>query len=97
MNDGVRLHISSCERCICFTQKPERDEMHSIESLYPMEIVHIDFLVIGSKKDINKEINVLVITDHFTRYAQAFVTTSQTVHTVAITLYEKYLVHYGWP
>ena len=71
--------------------------MHSIESSYPMEIVHIDFLVIGSKKDINKEINVLVITDHFTRYAKAFVTTSQTVHTIAITLYEKYLVHYRWP
>ena len=71
--------------------------MHSIESSYPMEIVHIDFLVIGSKKDINKEINVLVITDHFTRYAQAFVTTSQTAHTIAVTLYEKYLVHCGWP
>ena len=71
--------------------------MHSIESSYPMEIIHIDFLVIGSKKDINKEINVLVITDHFTRYVQAFVTTSQTAHTAAITLYEKYFVHYGWP
>ena len=71
--------------------------MHPIESSYPMEIVHIDFLVIGSKKDINKEINVLVITDHFTRYAPAFVTTSQTAHTVTVTLYEKYLVHYGWP
>ena len=68
--------------------------MHSIESSYPMEIVHIDFLVIGSKKDVNKEINVLVITDHFKRYAQAFVTTSQTAHTVAVTLYEKFLVHY---
>ena len=40
-----------------------------------MEIVHMDFLLIGSKKDPNKEINVLVVTDHFTRYAQAFVTT----------------------
>ena len=97
MNDDVQLHIRSCEHCIHFKQKPEQDEMHSIRSSYQMEIVHIDFLVIGSKKDINKEINVLVITDHFTRYVQAFVTTSQTVHTVAVTLYEKYLVHYGWP
>ena len=71
--------------------------MYSIESSYPMEIIHIDFLVIGSKKDINKEINILVITNHFTRYAQAFVTTSQTTHTIAVTLYEKFLVHYGWP
>ena len=97
MNDNVRLHIQNCERCLRFKQKPERDKMHSIESSYPMEIVHIDFLVIGSKKSVNKEINVLVVTDHFTRYAQAFVTTSQTAHMVAVTLYEKYLVHYGWP
>ena len=61
-----------------------------------MEIVHMDFLVIGSKKDPDKEINVLVVTDHFTCYAQAFATTSQTAHTVVITLYEKYLIHYGW-
>ena len=97
MNEDVPLHIRNCECCIQFKQKPKRDEMHSIESSYPMEIIHIDFLVIGSKKDVNKEINVLVITDHFTRYAQAFVTTSQTTHTVAVTLYEKFLVHYGWP
>ena len=97
MNDDVRYHIRNCERCLRFKQKPEREEMHSIESSYPLEIVHMDFLVIGSKKDPNKEINVLVVTDHFTRYAQAFVTTSQTAHTVATTLCEKYLVHYGWP
>ena len=98
MNDDVRRHLRNCERCLRFKQKPEREEMHSIESSYPMEIVHIDFLVIGSKKDKeNKNINVLVITDHFTRYAQAFVTTSQTAHVVATTLYERYLVHYGWP
>ena len=97
MNDNVRHHIRNCERCIRFKQKPEWDEMHSIESSYPMEIVHMDFLVIGSKKDPDKEINVLVVTDHFTCYAQAFVTTSQTAHTVAVMLYEKYLVHYGWP
>ena len=28
---------------------------------------------------------------------QAFVTMSQIMHTVGVTLYEKYLVHYGWP
>ena len=47
------------------------------EASYPLELVHVDFLLIGGKKDIQKEINVLVVTDHFTRYAQAYVTTSQ--------------------
>ena len=75
MNDDVRHHIRNCKCCLRFKQKPEREEMHSIESSYPMEIVHMDFLVIGWKKDPDKEINVLVVTDHFTRYTQAFVTT----------------------
>ena len=97
MNDDVRTHIHSCERCMRFKQKPEREQMSSFETSYPMEIVHMDFLLIGSKRDPNKEINVLVVTDHFTRYAQAFVTTSQTALVVAQTLYKEYFVHYGWP
>ena len=71
--------------------------MSSFETSYPLEIVHMDFLTIRSKKDLNREINVLVITDHFTHYTQAFVTTSQTAIVVAQTLYKEYFVHYGWP
>ena len=70
--------------------------MSSFETSYPLEIVHMDFLTIGSKKDLNKEINVLVITDHFTCYAQAFVTTLQTAIVVAQTLYSEYFVDYRW-
>ena len=71
--------------------------MSSFETLYPLEIIHMDFLTIGSKKDPKKNINVLVVTDHFTRYAQAFITTSQTAIVVTQTLYKEYFVHYGWP
>ena len=78
MNDDIRTHIHSCERCLRFKQKPERDKMNSFQTSYPLEIVHMDFLTIGSKKDPNKDINVLVIMDHFTHYMQAFVTSSQT-------------------
>ena len=53
----------------------------------------MDFLTIGAGKG-NREINVLVITDHFTRYAQAFVTPLETAHLVATTLLDKYFVHY---
>ena len=58
----------------------------------------MDFLQIGSKRaDKGKPIYVLVITDHFTRYAQAYVTTNQTAHTVAEVFINKYVVNYGWP
>ena len=43
-----------------------------------------------------KSTNIMVITDHFTRYAQAYVTPKQTAVVVAHTLWENFLVHYGW-
>ena len=39
----------------------------------------------------------LIVTDHFTKYAQAYVTPQQTAVMVAKTLWETFLVHYGWP
>ena len=70
--------------------------MCPIEATHPLEIIHMDFLTIESGK-IDKDVNVLVVTDYFTRYAQTFITTSQTASVVAKTLWEKFFVHYGLP
>ena len=61
----------------------------------PWELAHIDFLTIEAPKK-DKDVNILVVTDHFTRYAQAYVTKSQTAPVVANTLWEKFFVHYGF-
>ena len=42
-----------------------------------------------------KDLNILVITDHFTHYAQAVVTTSQTAKCTAQNLWDKFIVNYG--
>ena len=98
MSDDIRMYIRDCMRCIKFKQKGEQEEMVSIKATYPLQLVHMDFLQIGSKRaDKGKPIYVLVITDHFTRYAQAYVTTNQTAHTVADVFINKYVVNYGWP
>ena len=39
----------------------------------------------------------MVITDHFTRYAQAYITPKQTAPVVGKTLWDQFLVQYGWP
>ena len=41
--------------------------------------------------------NILIVTNHFTKYAQVYVTPNQMALTVAHTLWENFLVHYGWP
>ena len=60
-----------------------------------MEVVCIDYLTIELSKGGIK--NVLVITDHFTRYAQEIPTRNQTAHTTARLLYKNFFVHYGFP
>ena len=71
--------------------------MQPIQVSGPMELIHLDFLTLGGKARDVKGTNIMVITDHFTRYAQAYVTLKQTAVVVAHTLWENFLVHYGWP
>ena len=48
-----------------------------------MELVHLDFLTLGGKADDSRSVNILIVMDHFTKYAQAYVTPKQTVVVVA--------------
>ena len=47
--------------------------------------------------DDSKSINVLIVTDHFTNYVEAYVMPKQTAVMVARTLWKSCLVHYVWP
>ena len=97
MSDDVRTFIRKCERCLRFKTKLDKEELNPIEVSYPLELVHLDYLMIG-EKGTDKTVNVLIITDHFTKYAQAFITPKQTAHVVtAKVFWEQFLVHYGWP
>ena len=65
----------------------------------PLELVHIDYLTIKAPTNSksSKDVNVLIIMDHFTRYAQAHITSSQKASFVARTLWDQFFVHYGFP
>ena len=92
----VEQYIQTCPRCLKFKAVPDRAELTPILATRPLELVHIDFLTIESGKT-DKDINILVVTDHFTKYAQAFITHSQTASVVANTLWECFFAHYGFP
>ena len=49
--------------------------------MHPLEHVHLDYLCLKLGKGLEE--NVLVVTDHFTQYAQAYVTQYQTAKTMA--------------
>ena len=61
-----------------------------------MELVHIDFLTVGCPES-DKQVNLMIVTGHFTRYTQVYVTLNKTAPVVTKTLWEQFLTHYGWP
>ena len=71
--------------------------MENVDAPYPMELVHMDYLAIEAMGEGGKDIQILVITDHFTRYAQAIVTSLQTAKCTAQNLWDKFIAHYGLP
>ena len=68
--EDTEKHIKSCPRCLRFKTQPEKAELNHIIATRPLELVHIDYLTIEppSSSKSNKDVNILIITDHFTRY-----------------------------
>ena len=65
---GIVVGATSFKAC------PQHEELYPILAMYPLELVHIDFLMIENPKN-GKDVNILVITNHITLYVQAIVTT----------------------
>ena len=64
----IKERVQACDRCIRRKSNPgKRAELVNIESTAPMEILCLDYLSLERSKGGFE--NILVITDHFSRYA----------------------------
>ena len=95
MHADVVSYINSCPRCLRRKSQQDKAPLVNIETSQPLESIHLDYLKIEPSKG-NIE-NVLVITDHFTRYAQAFPSKTQTALATAKLLWNNFILHYGFP
>ena len=96
MADDIQERVKKCGRCIRRKRLPQHAaKMCHLQSSGPMDLVCIDFLSL--EPDSSGYENVLVITDHYTRYAQAYVTRNQKSETVAKVLWENVFMHNGFP
>ena len=71
-----------------------------IRAYAPLELVHLDYTSIESTMELNKPPlvkNILVMTDHFMRYALAVVMKDQTAKTATKVFYECFIAVFGVP
>ena len=69
--------------------------MGPFSSSQPLELICIDFL--GLKKSKGGYEQILVMTDHFTRFAQAVPCKSGCARTTAKVSFDQFINHYGLP
>lgn len=97
MERDIIEYVRCCPRCV-LAKTPEpaaRAPLESIKTTAPMELVCIDF---WSAEDKNKKsVDVLVVTDHFTKMAHAFPCRNQSAKQVAKKLWDNVFCIYGFP
>ncbi|XP_022099338.1 uncharacterized protein LOC110983943 [Acanthaster planci] len=99
MYSDVKSYIDKCKRCaLRKTSDTKRHaSLQSINTTRPLELVCIDFLSLERSRGGFE--HVLVVTDHYTRYAHSYPTRDEKATTVAHVLWERYMyiANYGIP
>ena len=100
MAEDCQAIVRECPCCQAFKGEVPRAPLCLIRAYAPLELVHLDYTSIKSTMELNKPPvvkNVLVMTDHFTRYALAVVTKDQMARTVVKVFYEHFIAIFGAP
>ncbi|KAK3773152.1 hypothetical protein RRG08_013739 [Elysia crispata] len=84
MSKDVESWVHHWGRCLRFKGKPDRAPLVGIQTSEPLELVCTDFLKVDSAQ--NGTQYILVITDHFTRFAMAVPTRNMSAKTTAEAL-----------
>ena len=100
MAEDCQAIVRGCPHCQAYEGEVPRAPLCPIQAYAPLELVHLHYTSIESTMELNKPPvvkNILVMTDHFMRYALAVVTKDQMAKTVAKVFYEHFIAVFGAP
>ncbi|XP_042079036.1 uncharacterized protein LOC121814904 [Haplochromis burtoni] len=97
MFEDVEHWVKKCQRCVLTKKpKPKVQAPHApFLATRPLEIVAVDYTTLERATD-GRE-NILVMTDVFTKFSQAFATQDQKADTTAKIILKEWFMKYGVP
>jgi hypothetical protein len=97
MKQDITHYVTKVCHCLK-SRKPvrnQREPLHPIVTTAPFQMVSIDYLHLETS--VGGYQYILVVMDHFTRYAQAYATRDKSAKTPADKLYNDFILRYGFP
>ena len=100
MAEDCHAIVRGCPHCGAFEGEVPRAPLCPIQAYAPLELVHLNYAGIESTMELNKPPvvkNVLVMTNHFMRYALVVVMKDQMTKMVVKVLYKHFIAVFGAP
>ena len=93
------MQIATCQRCTTWQKPAEKAPLQLIHAMMPLELFYLNYFQIKNPNTRGKieAKNVLMVTDHLTRYIMGFFTQDQKAEMTAKVLWERMFMTLGFP
>lgn len=89
MTAEVEQKVKTYEHCVCRKNNLEAAPLVKVKATHPLELLFVDFLSL--EPDTSNTKDILILTDHFTKFAAAIPTPILIAKTAAKCLWENFM------
>ena len=100
MRTQMMMTLQNCEKCKVYEKKDPKAPLGTITATEPMDLVHVDLVRMEVTVETKKKLvvqKILVVTDHFSQFVQAYKVKDKRAITIVKCLYDNYFRHYSFP